>query len=169
MADTEDIPTTNAAASVTAEDAIVSESEMRIHDSTNAGIEVTARISESGNIATSAETEAAAPQRVERGVAAPLGRTNDAIDLEVEALHHPAVTEGMSESGIGIGDVQGRNIVLRKVGGVDLLIHGRGIERVDEGEGKAGRGGDEMSVWCASGALKGRQCGRDWAFMAREL
>jgi hypothetical protein len=155
--------------SVTVEDAIVSESEMRIHDSMNVEIEVTARILGSGNIAASAEREVAAPQHVERGAAAPLEKTNDAIDLEVEALHHPAVIEGMSESGIGIEEVQGRNIVLRKVGGVDLLIHGRGIERVDEGEGKAGRGGDEMSVWCASGALKGRQCGRDWAFMAREL
>jgi hypothetical protein len=144
---------------VTVEDAIVSESEMRIHDSMNVGIEATARIPESCNIAASAE----------RGVAAPLEKTNGAIDLEVEALHHPAVTEGMSESGIGIGEVQGRNIVQRKVGGVGLLIHGRGIERVDEGDGRAGRGGDEMSVWCASGALKGRQCSRDWACIAREL
>jgi hypothetical protein len=155
--------------SVTVEDAIVSESEMRIHDSMNAGIEVTARTLESGNIAASAEREVVAPQHVERGVAAPLEKTNDAIDLGVEALHHPAMTEGMSESGIEIGEVQGRNIVMRKVGGVDPLIHGRGIERVEEGEGRSGRGGDEMSVWCASGALKGRQCGRDWACIARRL
>lgn len=159
----------NAVVNATVEDAIVSESEMRIHDSMNAGREATAHIPASGSIAASAEREVAAPQRVAKGAAAPPGRTSGAIDLEVEALHHPAVTGGMSGSGIGIGEVQGRSIVLRKVGGVDLLIHGRGIERVDEGEGRAGRGGDEMSVWCARGALNGRQCGRDWVCIAREL
>jgi hypothetical protein len=131
IGDIRDIRNANAVVSEIAEDDIANESETRTHDSTNAETEATAHIPGSANFAAAASSGAASGKRE---VAVLQGRNTSGIAAEAEAPRRRGVTEGMSERGIGIGEVQGRNIELLRVGGVDLLIRESGIGRAGGGD-----------------------------------
>jgi hypothetical protein len=139
IGDIGDIRTTNAVVSATVEGDTAIENETA-NEPTKDGIEATVHIPGSASTAAvwseRGKTEVAAPKQGEKEAAVLPERKRGAIDPGVEALRRHDATGERIESGIGIGEVQGQNIELLRVGEVGLLIRARG--RVDEGLGTGG-------------------------------